>query len=206
MGFYSRVILPWFLDWALDREALNRIRQDVLSEAKGEVLEIGFGTGVNLPYYPSAVKNITTADPNPGMSTLAHKRIEASPLPVDLKILTAETLPMPDSTFDTVVSTLTLCSIPDAGRALGEVYRVLKPGGRFLFLEHGLSPDRKVQAWQDRLTPVSKTLGGGCHLNRDIRSLVAAQPFLMHNLANFYLEDAPKMAGYMYQGIALKTI
>ena len=206
MGFYCRVILPWFQDWALDREALNRIRLDVLSEANGEVLEIGFGTGVNLPYYPSVVKKITTVDPNPGMSLRAHKRIEDSPLPVDLRILTAETLPMPDNTFDTAVSTLTLCSIPDAGRALSEVYRVLKPGGRFLFLEHGLSPDRKIQAWQDRLTPVSKILGGGCHLNRDIRNLVAAHPFAIQSLTNFYLEDAPKMAGYMYQGIAQKPV
>ncbi|HEY3196486.1 MAG TPA: class I SAM-dependent methyltransferase [Nitrospirales bacterium] len=206
MGFYSRVILPWFLDRALDREALNRIRQNVLSEANGEVLEIGFGTGVNLPYYPSGVKKITAVDPNPGMSLRAHKRIKASPLPIDLRISTAETLPIPDNSFDTVVSTLTLCSIPDPDRAMGEVYRVLKPGGRFLFFEHGLSPDRKVQAWQDRLTPVSKILGGGCHLNRDIRSLVAAQPFVIQNLANFYLEDAPKMAGYMSQGIAQKPL
>jgi len=116
MGFYCRVILPWFLDWAMDREALNRIRQDVLSEANGEVLEIGFGTGVNLPYYPSVVKKITTVDPNPGMSLRAHKLIEASPLPVDLRIATAETLPMPNDTFDTAVSTLTLCSIPDGSR------------------------------------------------------------------------------------------
>ena len=113
---------------------------------------------------------------------------------------------MPDNIFDTVVSTLTLCSIPDPGRALSEVYRVLKPGGRVLFLEHGLSPDRKVQAWQDRLTPVSKILGGGCYLNRDTRSLVAGHPFAIQNLKSFCLEDAPKMAGYMYQGIAQKPV
>jgi ubiquinone/menaquinone biosynthesis C-methylase UbiE len=203
MGFYSRVLFPWFMDLAMDREPLNRIRPEVLSQASGEVLEIGFGTGVNLSYYPSEVRKITTADPNPGMTARAQKRIDASGMSVDSRTLTAEALPMPDNSFDTVVSTLTLCSIPDAVRAVREVYRVLKPGGRFLFFEHGLSPEPKVQVWQNRLTPISKTLGAGCHLNRNIKTLVATQPFALE-MKNFYLEDAPKIAGYMYQGAARK--
>lgn len=204
MGFYSHVVFPRILDWALDSEALNRLRRKVLSEARGEVLEIGFGTGINLAFYPSYIRKITTADPNPGMRARAQKRIEASPIFVDTWMVHAETLPMPDNTFDTVVSTITLCSVANAEGALREVYRVLKPGGRFLFLEHGLSPDRKVKVWQDRLTPFSKIFGDGCHLNRNIRDLVATQPFTIPTLQNFYLDHAAKIAGYMYQGVAQK--
>jgi ubiquinone/menaquinone biosynthesis C-methylase UbiE len=192
------------MDWAMDREVLNRIRHEVLSEATGDVLEIGFGTGVNLPFYPTAVRKLTTADPNPGMTAHARQRIQASPLCVDTKVLSAEALALPAHTFDTVVSTLTLCSIPDAARAVGEVYRVLRPGGRFLFFEHGQSPDPKVRTWQDRFTPISKILGDGCHLNRNIRTSLEAQPFVVKSLKNFYLEGAPRMAGYMYQGVAQK--
>jgi ubiquinone/menaquinone biosynthesis C-methylase UbiE len=194
------------MDWAMDREVLNRIRREVLSEAAGDVLEIGFGTGVNLPFYPSAVRELTTADPNPGMATHARRRIQDSPVCVDAKVLNAEALALPDHAFDTVVSTMTLCSIPDVARATGEVYRVLRPGGRFLFFEHGQSPDPKVRVWQDRFTPISKVLGDGCHLNRNIRMFLEAHPFLIKTLKNFYLEGAPKMAGYMYQGVAQKPL
>jgi ubiquinone/menaquinone biosynthesis C-methylase UbiE len=204
MGFYSRKIFPWLMDWAMDREVLNRIRREVLSEATGDVLEIGFGTGVNLPFYPSAVRKLTTADPNPGMTDHARQRIQASPVCVDTKLLSAEALALPDHAFDTVVSTMTLCSVPDAARATGEVYRVLRPGGRFLFFEHGQSPDPKVRIWQDRFTPISKILGDGCHLNRNIRIFLEAHPFVIETLKNFYLEGAPKMAGYIYQGVAQK--
>jgi len=206
MGFYSHVIFPWILDWATDRLALNRLRREVLSEARGDILEIGFGTGANLAFYPPGVRKLTTADPNPGMRARAQKRILASPRFVDTWMVTAETLPMPDNTFDTVVSTMTLCSISDADAAIREVHRVLKPGGHLLFLEHGSSPDRNVKFWQDLLTPVSKILGDGCHLNRNMRRLLEGQQFAVPSLKNFYLEDAPKVAGYMYQGIAQKPI
>ena len=114
------------------------------------MLEIGFGTGVNLPYYPPAIRKITTVDPNPGMNTLSQKRIRASRIMIESQVRGAETLPMADNSFDTVVSTMTLCSIANVAQALQEIYRVLKPGGRFLFLAHGLSSDPKVQAWQHR--------------------------------------------------------
>lgn len=205
MGFYSNVIFPRLLDWAMSREVLAKHRHAFLSDAEGEVLEIGFGTGANLPYYPSHVHHLTTVDPNPGMDVLARKRIKASSIEVEPRLLQAEALPMPDNTFDTVVSTLTMCSIPDIGRALKELYRVLKPGGRLLFLEHGLSPDLKVQVWQHRFTPVSKFIGDGCHLNRDIEQLVQGHSFTIRKLTRFYLEDTPKIAGYMYFGIATKT-
>jgi ubiquinone/menaquinone biosynthesis C-methylase UbiE len=206
MTFYSRKIFPWLMDWAMDRELLNRIRREVLSEARGDVLEIGFGTGVNLPFYPSAVRKLTTADPNPGMTAYAQQRIQASSVCVETKVLSAEALALPDRAFDTVVSTMTMCSIPDVARATAEVCRVLRPGGRFLFFEHGQSPDPKVRIWQDRFTPISKVLGNGCHLNRNIRTFLEAQPFVLESLKNFYLEGTPKAAGYIYQGIAQKPL
>jgi ubiquinone/menaquinone biosynthesis C-methylase UbiE len=204
MNFYARVILPWLLDWAMDRETLNRHRRELLAEAQGDVLEIGFGTGVNLPFYPGEVRRLTTIDPNPGVNRLAQKRIQSSPISVDHRITTAEVLPVADNSFDTVVSTMTLCSIPNVEQALSEVYRVLKPRGRFLFLEHGRSPEPKVKRWQERLTPITKVLGDGCHLNRDIGRIISERPFGSVAVRNFYLEDAPKFTGYMYQGMAQK--
>ena len=137
----------------MDREALNRLRREVLSEVKGEVLEIGFGTGVNLAFYPPGVRKLTTADPNPGMRARAQKRIQASPRFVDTWMVTAETLPMPDNTFDTVVSTMTLCSVSDADAAIREVYRVLKPGGRLLFFRAWTEPGPCRQILAGRTHP-----------------------------------------------------
>jgi ubiquinone/menaquinone biosynthesis C-methylase UbiE len=205
MGFYSETIFPHLMDWFMDREVLAKYRKILLADARGHVLEIGFGTGVNLPYYPSGIPKITALDPNPGMQPLAQRRIKAAGIPVESRVLNAERLPMADNSFDTVVSTLTMCSIRHLPQALAELHRVLKPGGRLLFLEHGLSPDRSVQAWQHRLTPVSKFLGGGCHLDRNIKKFVEAQPFSALSVDNYYLEDAPKIAGYMYHGTAAKA-
>ena len=206
MRFYSQVIFPRLMDFIMTSEILAPHRRRLLSHAEGHVLEIGFGTGVNLPHYPARVEKITAVDPNAGMNALAARRIEASPIAVETRGLTAEILPFPSRSFDTVVSTMTMCSIPSVSRALREVHRVLKPEGRFLFLEHGLSPDPKIRVWQNWLTPVSKLLGDGCHLNRDIRRLVEAQPFTTLALEQFYLQRIPKIAGYMYYGIATKVI
>jgi ubiquinone/menaquinone biosynthesis C-methylase UbiE len=205
MGFYSEKILPHVLDWFMDREVLAKYRKLLLAEARGQVLEVGFGTGVNLAYYPSSIPKITALDANPGMARLARKRIQSARMPVESRVLNAERLPMADNSFDTVVSTLTMCSIRHLPQALGELHRVLKPGGRLLFLEHGLSPDPPVQAWQHRLTPLSKFLGDGCHLDRDIKQFIEAQPFSTLSLENYYLDGAPKIAGYMYHGTAAKA-
>src|SRR5262249_28289602 len=149
----------------------------LLAQASGDVLEIGFGTGLNLPHYPAQVRKVTAVDPSAGMHRLARRRVQEAGVAVDLRVLGGERLPLGGGTFDCAVSTFTLCSIPDVSQALAEVYRVLKPGGRFLFLEHGLSPEPRVQKWQRRLNGLEMLLADGCHLDRDIKGLVAARPF-----------------------------
>lgn len=204
MGFYSRFIFPRLCDYLLGRPFVSRYRRELLSEADGNILEIGFGTGLNLSHYPEHLRKITTVDPNPGMHRLARKRIEQGGIEVDHRHLRGEQMPFEDETFDCVVSTFTLCSIEHVGQALREVYRVLKPGGRFLFLEHGLCPEPTVQKWQRRLNWLEMRLADGCRLDRDMRALIAAQPFTSVEIANGYLEHGPKTHGYLYRGKAGK--
>ena len=203
MGFYSQNILPYLLDWSLSDPNLAVHRQEILADVKGKVLEIGFGTGLNLPYYPDNIKTIITVDANPKINKLAQKRIQSSDITVDCKILNGESLPMADSTFDSVVSTFTLCSIANVEQALAEIYRVIKPGGKFFFVEHGLSNEPKIQLWQNRLTPIEKVIAGGCHLNRNIRQIVENQ-FDTVSLKELYADNSPKIGAYLYKGIATK--
>src|SRR5581483_1726392 len=205
MGLYSQWLFPRLCDWVMRQPRLSALRRELLSGVKGEVLEIGFGSGLNLPHYPKGVTKITAVDPNGAMSRLAEKRVNASPIPVDYKTIGAERIPIGDAAFDSIVSTWTLCSIPEVDLALKEIDRLLKPGGRFFFLEHGRSEDPKVRRWQDRLTPLNKRLAGGCHLNRDIRGLIAASGLKVVALNRFYLERAPKIASYFYQRTAEKS-
>ena len=158
MGFYSQNILPYLLDWSLSDPNLAVHRQEILADVKGKVLEIGFGTALNLPHYPKHIETIITVDANPEMNKLAQKHIQSSDITVDCKILNGESLPMANNTFDSAVSSFTLCSIADVEQALAEVYRVMKPGGKFFFLEHGLSNESKIQIWQNRLTPIQKAM------------------------------------------------
>ena len=204
MGFYSRVIFPRLCEMALNQPFVAKHRLELLSQANGEILEIGFGTGLNLPHYPEQVRMITVVDPNPGMHRKAESRIEQSGIEVDHRFISGEQLPFDNGTFDCVVSTFTLCSIDDVSRAVGEVYRVLRPGGRFLFLEHGLSPDPNVQKWQHRLNWLQRHLADNCHLDRNVRALVSSQPFLRVEAAEFYLEKTPRTHSYVYQGVAVK--
>src|SRR5262249_43563821 len=157
-----------------------------------------FGTGLNLPHYPASVLRITAVDPSPGMHRLAARRVRRSRIAVDRRIAGGGQLPFGGDRFACVVSTFTLCSIPDLGRAVAEMYRVLRPGGRLLFLEHGLSPDPVVRRWQRRLNGLEMCLAGGCHLDRDMRALVAAQPFSSLEVEEFYLERTPPTHGYLY--------
>jgi ubiquinone/menaquinone biosynthesis C-methylase UbiE len=192
------------MDLAMSDPVMEKYRQEVLAEVNGEVLEIGFGTGLNLPNYPDTVKKITTIDANPGMKALAQKRINASTIVVDNKVLNGESLPMSDNTFDSVVSTWTLCSIAKVDKALQEIHRVLKPRGRFFFIEHGLSNEPKIQVWQHRLTPLQKIIADGCHLDRSIKQLIENY-FDTVTLEEFYAPNLPKVGGYMYKGIATKA-
>ncbi|MGK5095007.1 class I SAM-dependent methyltransferase [Deltaproteobacteria bacterium TL4] len=203
MSFYSEQIFPVVLDWMMSRKYFNYLRKEVLASASGTLLEIGFGTGLNLPYYPAHVQKILTVDKNAGMNKLAQKRIQASSVKVEHHVLNGEHLPWDAATFDCVVSTWTLCSILQVEQALQEVHRVLKPGGQFLFVEHGLSEEPQVQTWQHRLNSLQKTLGDGCHLNRDISTLISSR-FQIQSLKKFYLPKTLRIAGYTYQGIALK--
>lgn len=204
MGFYSQRILPYLLDWSMSDSALAQYRREVLANVTGEVLEIGFGTGLNLSYYPESIHKLVAIDANSGVHALAQKRIQTSNITVDHRVLNGENLPMVDNTFDSVVSTWTLCSIAKVEQALQEIYRVLKPGGKFFFVEHGLSDEPQVQIWQNRLNPVQKVIADGCHLNRNIRQLVEKQ-FDTVTLKEFYAEKTPKFIGYLYQGIATKS-
>jgi ubiquinone/menaquinone biosynthesis C-methylase UbiE len=192
------------MDWAMSDPILKQYRQEVLSDVSGEILEIGFGTGLNLPYYPVNIPKITTIDPNSGMNRQAKKRIAASKINVDCREIGTETLPFNDNSFDSVVSTWTLCSIAQIELAIQQIYRVLKPNGKFFFIEHGLSNETNIQVWQNHLTPIQKIIGDGCHLNRDIKKLVSTK-FQNLTIQEFYAPNLSKVFGYMYKGIATKT-
>jgi ubiquinone/menaquinone biosynthesis C-methylase UbiE len=186
----------------MDRPEFVPYRRATLAEVRGATLEIGFGTGLNLPHYPAAIKTLITVDASAGMSRLARQRVDDSPIAVEQRVLNGERLPFADETFDSVVSTFTLCSIGAVGQALGELRRVLKPDGRFHFLEHGLSDDPSVQTWQHRMTPLQKAFVGGCHLNRDIEALITQAGFTILRLDRSYMGNTPKTSGYLYQGLA----
>jgi ubiquinone/menaquinone biosynthesis C-methylase UbiE len=204
VGLYSRLVFPWLCDTTLGQPFVAKHRQELLSAAGGDILEIGFGTGLNLANYPNHVRNITAIDPNPGMHRRAERRIAASQIDVNKHFGRTEQLPFGDASFDCVVSTFTLCSVRDEHRAMSEVYRVLRPGGRFLFLEHGLSPAPDVQRWQRRLNWLQRNFGGNCHLDRKIRSIIAEQPFEKLEATEFYLQQTPRTHGYIYLGAATK--
>lgn len=204
MGFYSRVIFPRICDFLLSSPPIANYRQELLASAQGDILEIGFGSGLNVPHYPEKIRRLTAVDPNPGMQKLAQSRIEQMEMEVDLRVLSGERLPFQDNTFDCIVCTFTLCSIPNVNQAMSEVFRTLKPDGRFLFLEHGLSPDAKVQKWQRRLNWLQMRLADGCRLDRNMQQLVTAHPFSSVEVQNCYVDKLPKTHGYLYRGVATK--
>ena len=204
MGLYAQHVFPRLCDWAMRNPRMADLRRQALSEVDGKILEIGFGTGLNLPHYPEHVRTITAVDPNAGMHRLARRRVRRSGIEVHHWVQGGERLPFGDHAFQCVVSTFTLCSIEGVTQALGEVYRVLRPGGRFLFLEHGLSPDPNVRKWQRRLNGLQRRLADGCRLDRDIRALVTAQPFSSVWVDEFYQEKVPRTHGYLYLGVAAR--
>ena len=200
VGFYDNRILPHVIALAMRQERFLPYRRRLIGMARGRVLEIGVGSGPNLPLYEGSV-HVLGLEPSPRLLSMARTAQRAAGHPVDLIGGSAEALPLDDESIDTVVTTWTLCSIPDAATALREMRRVLKPAGQLLFVEHGQSPDEKVRRWQDRLTPVWKHLAGGCHLNRPIARLVADAGFGIERMETGYM-DGPRPMTYMYEGVA----
>ena len=180
MGIYSERIFPWLLDRALGHPRIEARRAALVGQATGDVLEIGFGSGATLPFYDAAkVKRLTVVEPSEGMNKRAASRLAASPVPVTSVPGAGEKLPFADASFDTVVTCLTLCSVSEVPQVLAEIRRVLRPGGKFLFLEHVLSDDAGARRWQGRLNPVQKVVGVGCNLDRDSAALVRAAGFTL---------------------------
>ena len=189
---------------ALGTRECTRLRERVTVGLQGEMLEVGFGSGLNVPHYPPAVRHVRAVDPATVGRVLAAERVAASPIPVEYVGLDGAQLPLDDESVDCVLSTWTMCTIPDIHRALAEFRRVLRPGGTVHFLEHGRSPDAGVATWQDRLDPIQQRLFGGCHLNRPIAELVRDADLRIDTLENYYLRG-PKPLGYMFEGRATKA-
>lgn len=208
MGFYDDRVLPHLIHLAMGNKQVARHRQRVIPAATGRVLEIGIGSGLNLPFYSNAVTGLVGVDPSTRLVAMARiaarDRRSAGALPFDVELLdrSAETLPFEDRTFDSVVSTWTLCSIPDAAAALAEMRRVLKPDGGLIFIEHGASPDRRVASWQNRLNPLWTRFAGGCEINRPIDELVTGAGFSINRLEAGYLVTGPRVLSYHYDGHA----
>ena len=203
MGFYVGQVLPRITNLALGTGEHARIRARVTAGLEGEVLEVGFGSGLNVPHYPPAVTRVLAIEPAPGGRKLAAGRVAASPVPVEYAGLDGQALPAATGSVDCVLSTWTLCTIPDIDAALAELLRVLRPGGRMYFAEHGHSPDLRVARWQDRLNPLQRLAFGGCHLNRPIDRLLLRAGFGVTRLDNYYV-SGPKVTGYTYEGVAAK--
>ena len=203
MSVYSKYIFPHLLDFLMGQPQISAYRRAALASARGATLEIGFGTGRNLPHYPRAVTRLVAIDSENMLRRKVAARIAASPLPVELKQLDAQNrLPFADHEFDTVVSTLTLCSIDDVMAALAQIRRVIKPGGQFIFFEHGRSDDADVAARQDRFNPLQKIVGVGCNMNRPMDALIRQAGFELNELERFVMPNSPRVLAEMYRGIA----
>jgi ubiquinone/menaquinone biosynthesis C-methylase UbiE len=203
MGLYSKYIFPRILDLTLGASEFGKYRSLALEPARGDTLEIGFGTGLNLLYYPEAVTGLTVIDSENMLERRVDKRIAACRIPTTKMQLDAQgRLPFDDNSFDTAVSTMTLCSIADTAAALGEIRRVLKPGGRFVFLEHGRSDDPVVARRQDRFNPIQRIIGVGCNMNRKIDALIKDAGFEITILDRFLLPKTPRALAEMYRGVA----
>lgn len=200
MGIYSDVILPKLCDLSMRNVRLHPYRKRVVGAAEGRVLETGSGSGLNLPFYRRDVREILALEPDPALLAMA-RRVPHTEIPVNFMEASAEAIPLDDNSIDTVVTTWTLCTIPGAAAALTEMRRVLRPRGKLLFVEHGLSPDRGVRWWQDRLTPIWGRISGGCHLNRPIRSIIENGGFRIDRIETGYMQG-PKPMTFMYEGSA----
>jgi len=203
MNFYDKYILPSFLNCACGSKPIKHQRNKVVPMAEGVVLEVGIGSGLNIPYYDSSkVNRVIGLDPSEELNAMAKKVAADKGLEVEFILSGAESIPLPDDHVDTVLVTYTMCTIPDALSANKEMRRVLKPGGKLIFCEHGLAPDAGVAKWQARIDPYWGKIAGGCHLNRDIPQLIQAAGFEIQSMEQMYLPSTPKFAGYNYWGVA----
>ena len=202
MGFHNHVELPRLIDRAMKKEDLVGYRQRVIGAAQGRVLEVGIGSGLNLPFYGAQVTEIIGLEPSQALIDMATRRARATDKLVSFRAGSAEAIPLDNGSVDTIVTTWTMCSIPHPETALAEMRRVLKPGGDLLFVEHGRAPDPWVVRFQDWLTPAWRPLTGGCHLNRPIAELIAGAGFRFTDLRTGYAERGPRPFGFMYEGLA----
>lgn len=203
MGWYSRTVLPKLIEVGCSQKLLMRLRAQYVPQAQGNVLEIGIGTGLNLEYYNKDQVQLTGLDPAAELTGHAQERAQALDLPVTMLGVSGESIPAEDATFDNLVCTWTLCSIPNVEGALREMHRVVKPGGKLLFIEHGASPDAGIATWQRRVEPMWKRLTGGCHLTRKADELIQEAGFRLDTFDSGYL-PGPKIASFMTHGIAVR--
>lgn len=204
MNVYEKYVLPRLIHLGMRSKVATAERRRFIPLASGTVLEVGVGSGINLPFYGPKVQKLYALDPSRELWEMARKRVREAPFPVEFLASSAERIPMEDMSVDTVVTTWTLCTIPNPLEALAEMGRVLKPQGRLIFVEHGRSPDPGVLAWQNRLTPVWKRIGGGCHLNRKIDELIADAGFCITQIDRGY-SRGPRPMTYLYKGLAQRA-
>ena len=204
MSFYDKYILPHFLNCACGTKPIQYQREKVVPLATGLVLEIGIGSGLNIPFYNTAkVTRVLGLDPSEELNRMARKVAEEKGLAVEFILGGAEAIALPDNHVDTVLVTYTMCTIPQVAEAIKEINRVLKPKGKLIFCEHGLAPDANIAKWQNRIDPYWGKIAGGCHLNRNIPALISAAGFKIESMEQMYLPSTPKFAGYNYWGTAV---
>jgi ubiquinone/menaquinone biosynthesis C-methylase UbiE len=206
VGFYENWILPKLIDLGCGAEPIAKQRQKIVPLAEGRVLEIGMGSGLNIPFYDTTkVELVWGLEPSEGMRRKAAPRVANAPFPLEWLSLPGEEIPLDDDSADTVLLTYTLCTIPDFRAALSQMRRVLKPGGRLLFSEHGAAPDADVRKWQDRINPIWKKLAGGCNINRDVPAMLEEAGFAIQSIETMYLPATPRIAAFQYWGHATEA-
>lgn len=202
MTIWGSQVVPRITNKVLDTGQVHKVRRQVCGGLTGEVLEIGFGSGLNVQHYPPEVTRVSAVEPSDVGWSLAQDRLRAATVPVERAGLDGQALPFPDGSFDAALSTFTLCTIPHVDVALREVRRVLRPGGALHFAEHGRAPEESVRRWQSRIEPLYTPMAGGCHLARPIDELISAAGFTVERLEQRYLPKEPRLVGYLYSGVA----